>query len=331
MKFKTLLAASLLLTTAFPAFAEVSEIRIAEQYGVGFLPLMVMRDRELIEKEAAERGLPDLKVNWTKLGVASAMADALISEQVDFISGGVPTMVLLWSRTKDTLQIKGVGGMSVQTSLLTTRNPDVKKLEDFTDKDRIAVVTVKTSSSAITLQMAAEQVFGKGNHEKLDALTVSRSNPDAMIALLSPKSEITAHFGPAPFYTYELQDPNIHQVLSSDEVYGGPATNTVVTATGKFKDNNPKTFDAFVSALSEAIDIINGDKAAAAQFYLDESGDKSTVEEILDIIKADSFFDISPKYVYPVAEFMHRTGIIPHKPADWKELFFDNIHDRDGH
>lgn len=331
MRLTVLIASALLAGAAIPASAEVSEIRIAEQYGVGFLPLMVMRGQGLIEKEAAERGLPDLKVSWTKLGVASAMADALISEQVDFISGGVPTMVLLWSRTKDNLRIKGVGGMSVQTSLLTTRNPNVRKLEDFTDKDRIAVVTVKTSSSAITLQMAAEKVFGEGNHEKLDPLTVSRSNPDAMIALLSPQSEITAHFGPAPFYTYELQDPNIHQVLSSDEVYGGPATNTVVTATGKFKDNNPKTFDAFVAALSDAIDIINSDKEAAAKFYLAESGDKLSLEDIMDIIKDDSFYEIGPRYVYPVADFMYRTGVIPHKPADWKELFFENIHDIDGH
>ena len=36
--------------------------------GVGFLPLFVMRDRELIEKQASAAGLTNVSVRWIDLG-----------------------------------------------------------------------------------------------------------------------------------------------------------------------------------------------------------------------------------------------------------------------
>ena len=88
---------------------------------------------------------------------------------------------------------------------LNTRNPNVKTLKDFTDKDKIALPAVKVSVQAVTLQMAAEKVFGEGQHGKLDALTVSMSHPDAQTALLSGQSEITAHFGSPPFQYQQFE------------------------------------------------------------------------------------------------------------------------------
>ena len=87
---------------------------------------------------------------------------------------------------------------------LDTRNPDVKTIKDFTDKDKIALPAVKVSIQAVTLQMAAEQAFGDGQQDRLDPLTVSMSHPDAQTALLSGQSEITAHFGSPPFQYQQL-------------------------------------------------------------------------------------------------------------------------------
>ena len=59
--------------------------------GVGFLPLLLMREHRLIEKHAAAAGLTDLTVEWIDLGGPSVMNDALISGSVDFISHGSST------------------------------------------------------------------------------------------------------------------------------------------------------------------------------------------------------------------------------------------------
>ena len=54
---------------AFPALvrsahAEVSAIKLGKQYGLPFLPQMVMEDRQLIEAHAARLGVNGLAVVW---------------------------------------------------------------------------------------------------------------------------------------------------------------------------------------------------------------------------------------------------------------------------
>ena len=48
-----LLALTLSLVIGTPARAEVSELTVAQQYGVSFIPLMVMEKEHLVEKHAA--------------------------------------------------------------------------------------------------------------------------------------------------------------------------------------------------------------------------------------------------------------------------------------
>src|SRR6202008_2757541 len=128
-------------------------------------------------------------------------------------------------------------------------------------------------------QLAAEQAFGEGQHAKLDSLTVSMSHPDAQTALLSGQSEITAHFGSPPFQYQQLKRPGIHTVLNSDDVLGGSTTFNLVWTTAKFRNDNPKLYDAFVRALEEAIASINKDRKGAAEAYLRISRDRDSVAD----------------------------------------------------
>ena len=45
-----------------PAAAEVSSIKLCKQYGLPFLPQMVMEDQKLIEQHAAKLGVNGLTV-----------------------------------------------------------------------------------------------------------------------------------------------------------------------------------------------------------------------------------------------------------------------------
>ena len=85
-----------------------------------------------------------------------------------------------------------------------------------------------------------------------------------MAAMMSGKSEITAHFTSAPFMYQELDDKRVRKVLDSYEVLGGPHTFNVVWATNRFYTENPKVVEAFVAALDEAMKLIAADPAAAA-------------------------------------------------------------------
>jgi NitT/TauT family transport system substrate-binding protein len=318
-------AAAITVAAVAPVRAETNELKVARQYGISYLPLMLMEDQKLIEKAAAAAGMPDLKVTWAQFAGGNVMNDALLSGSLQFASGGVGPLITIWAKTRGNLDVKAVATLDSMPLYLNTRNPNVKTIKDFTDKDRIALPAVKVSVQAITLQMAAEKAFGAGQQNKLDALTVTLSHPDAQIALLSGQSEITAHFGSPPFQYQQLKNPAIHTVLNSYDVLGGPATFNVVWTSSKFRAENPRIYDAFVKALDEAIGEINADHKAAAEAYLRISKDKDTVQDILAMLNDPAIvFTTTPQNVMKYADFMAKTGAIKVKPDSWKDLFFPN-------
>jgi len=320
-----LFAGLIALVTASTVRAEVGDLKVAEQYGISYLPIMVMEEQKLVEKQAKALGLPDLKVSYVKLAAGNVMNDALLSGTLHFASGGVAPLITLWSRTQGNLDVKAVAALNSMPLMLNTRNPAVKTIKDFTDKDKIALPAVKVSIQAVTLQMAAEKVFGPGNQYKLDTLTVSMSHPDGQAALLSGQSEVDAQFSSPPFQYQQLAKPGIHTVLNSYDVLGGPATFNLVWATGKFRNENPKAYEAFVRALDEAIALINHDHKAAAELYLRVSKDKDSLQDILAMLDNPQIeFTTTPKNVMKYVDFMAKNGSIKVRPASWKDLFFPN-------
>ena len=313
------------LWCASPASAEVSEIKVAQQYGISYLPLMLMEDGKLIEKHAKAAGI-DLTVGWAKFAGGNVMNDAIISGDLAFASGGVAPLVTIWAKTRGSLDVKAVSAINSMPLYLNSRNPAVKSLKDFTDKDRIALPAVKSSIQAVTLQMAAEKEFGPGNFAKLDSLTITRSHPDAQAALFS-NTEINAHFSSPPFQYQQLRRPEIHTVLNSYDILGGATTFNLVWTTAKFARDNPKVYAAFVKALDEAMAAINGNKRAAAEAYLRISKDKDSIDEILGMLNDPKIvFTTTPQNVLRYVDFMNKVGSIKVKPDSWKDLFFPNAH-----
>jgi len=308
------------------AQAEASRIRIAQQFGISYLPLIVVREQGLLEKAAAANGIADLEVEWQKFSGATAMNEALISGNLDVAAAGVAPLITLWSRTHDNLKVHAFAGLGSIPNYLNTNNPNVKSLKDFTASDKIALPAVKVGFQPAVLQMAAEQVFGEGNHAKLDELTVSLPHPDAVAALTSGGGAITAHFTSPPFQQVELKDPKIHRVLSSYDVLGGPHTFNVVYGTSAFHDENPKLAQAFVTALQQAVDFINQDPKEAAALYAKAEKSPLSVDEIEALIRnEENVFTLAPQRTEKFADFLYRTKQIDHQVSSWKDLFFPEI------
>jgi NitT/TauT family transport system substrate-binding protein len=238
----------------------VSEVRIARQPSLGHLLLMIMEERRLLETHAAARGLHGLTARYVTLAGGAAMNDALLSGSIQFAAGGVPPLVLLWSKTEGSRgAVKGVAAMNAMPLLMNTNNPGIRTLADFTDRDRIALPAVRVSVQAMFLQMAAEKELGASRRNELDRLTVTLSHPDGMAALLSGQ-EITAHFTAAPVQELELRKPGIRTVLNTFDVLGAPSTFNAVWASSALMDADPRLHAAFTAALDEAIAAIEGDR-----------------------------------------------------------------------
>src|SRR6476660_862414 len=310
------------------AGAETSVVRISYGFGILYLPLMVMDRERLLEKNAKAAGVPDLKVEWKTFDGGNVMNDAMLSGALDIASSGVPGFLTLWAKAKDNpaQEVRGLSGMSSSSMYLMTRNPSVKSLKDFTDKDRIAVPGIKTSLPAVLLHMAAAKEFGDANYAKLDPITVGLPHPEALTVLLSGRGEIDSHMASPPFSYIEDATPGLHRVFNSVDLLGNITLDMTYT-TRRFFDANPKLCAAFIAAMNEANALIATDKRRAAEIYLAVSKQKSSPDEVLRILSdPNSKFSTIPDGTMRYAEFMSRVGTIKAKPASWKELFFPPVH-----
>ena len=331
--FKKPLMAALGLALALAGTASQAEgkLRIAEQFGIVYLLLNVAQDQQLIEKHGKAAGV-DIQVERVQLSGGPAINEALLSGSIDIAGAGVGPLLTLWDKTQGRQNVRGIASLGNFPYYLTSSNPAVKSIDDFSDKDRIALPAVGVSVQSRILQLASARRWGDAQFNRLDRLQVALPHPEATAALIKGGTEINAHFGNPPFQEQGLAgNPNVHVVLSSYEVLGGPASATVLYTTEKFRRDNPKTYKAFVGALAEAADFIAKHPERAADIYIRNENSKVPKDLLLKVIKNPEVqFKITPQNTFALASFMHRIGAIKNKPASAQDYFFDDPHNAAG-
>jgi len=324
--FKRTIAASLLLgfAAAAPAHAE-GTISIARQFGVVYALLNVAEDQKLIEKHGKKNGL-EIKVEWKQLSGGAAVNDALLSGAVDIAGAGVGPLLTIWDRTAGRQNVKGVASLGSFPYYLVSANPKVKTIADFTEKDRIALPAVTVSVQSRILQYAAARQWGEKEFGRLDKFTQTLPHPDAAAALIAGGTEINAHFGNPPFQEQELAgNPNAHIVLNSYDVLGGPSSATVLYATEKFRNENPKTYRAFTAALAEAAQYASTNPEGATDAFLRVTKSKIDRALVLKVFKNPEVkFSVEPQNTLGLAQFLYRVGAIKKQPASWRDYFFED-------
>ena len=314
-----------------PAWAAVPEIRFAQQFSMAYLQFNAMRHLDLLQKHAAARGIPEVKVSYVTFNGPDMMNDALLSGAIDIASGGLPGMLTIWAKTRGTAQeVRGVAAMSQQVVLLTSRDPRIRSIRDFTPADRIALPAVKVSAQAVMLQMAAAKEWGDAAFDRLDSLTFSLSPPDATVGLLSGQTEYTSAFTVPPFQNMQLKDPAIHVVLSSEDVVGVSTGGTAWTSK-RFHDSNPALYRALIDAMQEGSEFVAAHPRETAEFYAQDVKGKVDIEMIVDLLKDPRYrYILVPHSTTKWAAFMYKMGRIRSAPDSWKDLFWPEIHDLDG-
>ena len=327
------LMAALGVALALTGTASLAEgkLRIAEQFGIVYLLLNVAQDQQLIEKHGKAAGV-DIQVERVQLSGGPAINEALLSGSIDIAGAGVGPLLTLWDKTQGRQNVRGIASLGNFPYYLTSSNPAVKSIDDFSDKDRIALPAVGVSVQSRILQLASARRWGDAQFNRLDRLQVALPHPEATAALIKGGTEINAHFGNPPFQEQGLAgNPNVHVVLSSYEVLGGPASATVLYTTEKFRRDNPKTYKAFVGALAEAADFIAKHPERAADIYIRNENSKVPKDLLLKVIKNPEVqFKITPQNTFALASFMHRIGAIKNKPASAQDYFFDDPHNAAG-
>ena len=323
---------AILLLRPLAAQAEADTVRIAQPYGLLYLPSYVAVDRRMIEDQAEAAGLGPIKVTLTRLASGPAGSDMLLAGDADIVMGGWGPALTLWDKTKGSQKVRGVLPLCSSPMFLTSTDPRIHSIRDFTDRDRIAVSAIKVTDQAITLQMAAAKEWGWDARFRLDPLTVAMSNPDGQLALLGGLSEVRNHATIIPFSIAELESGKAHLVMTSDEVMQPGATSVVVYASARFHDPNPKLYAATAQAYEDAIDWINAHPREAAEIYLAREPRKEGVAWIEAMIRdpARVRYDATPRGMQAHADFMHKAGTLKNKAESWRDLFWDNMEQKDG-
>ncbi len=310
-----------------PAAAQET-IVFGKQYGLPYLPLMVMEHYRLVEKHAARAGLT-LKPEYKTLGGTMSLVDALISGQMTFGVTGVPGLATLWDKTAGTPnEMRALSAVQSMPFRLITHKASIKSIRDFTSEDKIALPAVKVSAQAICLQMAAAREWGEDQYARLDPFTITRPHPDAATAIISKSADLTAHYTVAPYFQYELAVPGIRTVLKSYDTFGGPKTNGVLIGAMKFRNANPGACAAAYAALDEAHAMIGKDAKDAARIYAAMASEKrSSVDELTAMIAdPDNVWTTTPNQVTRFLAFMHKVGSVKKLPRSWHDLFMPESH-----
>ncbi len=309
-----------------PAASEPLEIRIARSLDLLELPLLVMQTQRLIEKQIQARGLGIVTVQWGTPPRGGGI-EALAAGQADLAAVDLAVMVAAWDQREDTPQrLRALGTLGRMPFVLVTRNPAIRTIRDFGDKDRIAVPG-RGSGPAVMLEMAAAREWGIERFNRLAPITLARPDREAAEALASGKGGIDAHFSRLPYVDAEMARPGVRRVMDSFDV-GGPHSVAALAATVGFRDANPVLCAAILAALDDAQALIRTHRGAAAEIYVAMSGDKdAAIEDLADMMgDPDLNFTTAPAGIMRLADFMQQTGRIKRRPSRWQDLFFAEAH-----
>jgi NitT/TauT family transport system substrate-binding protein len=303
-----LLSAAVLLPLSGCSGSEKQkEIHIAEQFGIAYAPLQVMREQKLLEQE-----LPGVKINWKQYGGPTPIREAMLAGDVDFgFMGSAPVLIGI----DNGMDWKYAAGISFNQVALVTDQPDINSIRDFRDNDRIAILS-PGSTQHILLCIASNQVFGDPN--KFDNQIVSLSHPDAMDALIAD-TEVTAHFSTPPYLDKELEH-GMKIITTGEEIMGQPFTFITGVAMVSFYKENPEEYDAIIRSLNAAIDYINSNMDEAVEMLAPIYDiDKATLKE--QMTYNGTIYSNQLTGIDKLAEEMYRIGMLKN-PINYHDAVF---------
>lgn len=316
------------------ALAQTKELRIGVQYGLGYLPLYVARDAGLFDKHMREQGLEAVPIRIVNFTGGPQIQDGLLSRTLDVGAGGVTVMLITRDKTRDggDNEMLGLTALSSAPYELWTSDAGFKSLRDLNaQQHKIGLPAAKVSVPAIFLQMASEQINGLGKQTAFDPMTVSLAQPDGVVSLSAGGSTVDSYLFAPPFSEQMRDKPNVRRVWSSNELFGAPITALTTWTTVRFHRENPKLASAFVAAIREAMTLIQADRSRAAAIYLKAEPSKLSPEYFAKVLgEPEVRFTIAPENSIKIAEYLARVGTLKHKPSEWKDYFFPEIHGEPG-
>ncbi|MGH4117852.1 ABC transporter substrate-binding protein [Clostridium sp.] len=289
-----------------------NNISIAEQFGLAYAPIQIMKENKILEKN-----YPGVKIDWKQLGNTAAIREAMLSNQVEVGFMAIPPFLIGLDKG---MEWKIASGLSQSPVALVTNNENIKSIKDFSNIDRIALPQ-PGSIQHMLLSMQCEKEFGDA--KKLDNLLVTLAHPDAMNALLSAK-DITAHFSTPPYLFKEVEQKGIHQILDGKDAIGVDFTFVVGVTTKEFHDVKPELYKALVCSIKESIVFMQNNPTKSAEILGPIY--KISKDEVLKYItNKDMIYTDEVKGVDEFAKFMKKNNYISNEFSDKNSMMWEDV------
>ena len=289
------------------------EIILAEQFGIAYAPLQIMKAQGFLEKELVQAGLDQTEVKWKQLGNTTAIREAMLSGDLDVGFVGIPPFLLGLDNGMDW---KIMCGLSESRVSLMTKDPKVEKLKDLKSSHKI-ILPQPGSIQHILLQMAAEKVLGDAN--AFDQQLLALAHPDG-VTTFTAGDEQQLHFTTPPYIQKELQVPGAREILEGKAAFGGDFTFIVGICPERFAENEV-LYQALLNAIEKSILYMN-EYPEETILVLSEAYEYSP-EELKEYLKIEQMkFSQEVKGVQQFVEFMFENGDLK-KIYEEKELFWE--------
>lgn len=295
MKKAVFVLAVLLIVTS-GCSKEDKTIIIADQYGLAYAPIQVMKGSGILEEMLGE----DYTVQWVKLANMAAIREAMVGDSLDVGFMGIPPFLI---GVDNDMEWKIMGGLSEAPLGLVVSDPDIKSLEALIGKGKIALPQ-PGSIQHILLSMTAKDQLG--DPTVFDQQLVSMKHPDGMMALGS-SDEVIAHYTSPPYLFMELEDDNNHLLTVGTDGTKGEFTFIVGVCRESFYDH--EAYDEVMAALEESIALIQERDEATLELLADSYDlDMETLMSYL--YHEDMAFGTQVKGVEKFIDFMLEAGYI---------------------
>lgn len=310
MKYRYLLAAVLFLILFSGCQGKKGaavKIRIAEQYGLAYAPLQIMKEKKILEKL-----VPGAEVRWVLLGNTAAIREAVLAGDLDIGFMGIPPFLI--ARDKG-MEWKIATGLSRSPLGLVVPRGKVASLGDFPAGGKIALPQ-PGSIQHILLSMALEKETG--DPSKLDGNLISMKHPDGVNALLS--GAVDGHFTAPPYLFLEEEADGFVSILTGEEAMGGPFTFIAGVATEKFHDENPGLYGKFIEAVEQSIAFIQENREETLSILAGSYNmDLDVLEDYL--YGRNMVYTTSVEGLEKFIGFMHRTGYLQKEMSGESAVF----------
>ena len=314
-----LAAVAAVAATTAPAGSRAQQVpdklTIAYQPGIGYTPLIIMK-----EQRAIERRYPGTKVEWKVLASGAAITNGVISGDIQIGAGGVGPLLVGWARG---VKWRFLAPMNEGDLWLMAKDPNIKTIADLRGK-RIAMPG-PTSIQAMVLRKMAQVKLGDA--KALDRGIVSMDHPDAMQALLS--GQIDAHLTSPPFQ-FQEKNRGAHVVARSYNYFGAHSFLGVMV-TEKFYEENTDFSRWFYREIVKANTMIKKQPTAVAKILERDAGGNPTWRQFKQWIANPALkYTTRPRGLMRFAYFMHRIDQISRMPGSWKDLVFPPVYPTKG-